>query len=436
MPSRTYKRKPVTARATARRARLSKDPEAKLTPLGQIPTHYLDGKEISYTPVFKKNKEAQARTVINIGGARSSKSHSIAQLLLEKALREPGTQIGITRKTMPALRMTAYRLFVELAQSYGVYQRKQHSRTENFLTLGEGSRVQFFSLDNPERIKSTEFNYLWLEEANEFTFDDYIILLTRLSAKPFGGARNQLFLSLNPSDANGWIPKRLLPQKETLEIRSTYKDNPFVGTDYGKILEDLKHEDENHYRVYALGEWGVPKDLIYSKYSFVEELPQSYDEVIWGLDFGYNNPSALVKIAVRDGALFVQEKLYRSRLNTADLIAQLQELIPPEERGGHIYADSAEPDKIAELAAAGFNITGADKAVRHGIDMVSRFKLHLTRDSANLIKEIQNYKWKTAPGGVVLDEPVKFNDHALDALRYAVRSYFRTLPPPWLTIIG
>ncbi|NLO90850.1 MAG: hypothetical protein GX410_02490, partial [Elusimicrobia bacterium] len=234
----------------------------------------------------------------------------------------------------------------------------------------------------------------------------------------------------------GWIPRRLLPQKDTREIRSTYKDNPFVGEDYGKILEDLKNEDENHYRVYALGEWGVPKDLIYSRYTFVEELPQACDDFIWGLDFGYNNPSALVKIGVRDGSLYVQEKLYRSRLNTSELIALMQEIIPPHERGRQIFADSAEPDKIAELCAAGFNVAASDKAVRHGIDMVSRFRLHITRDSANLIKEIQNYKWKTAPGGLVLDEPVKFNDHALDALRYAVRSYFRALPPPWLTVIG
>lgn len=380
--------------------------------------------ETHITNVFRRNFHSNARTIVNIGGARSSKSHSIAQLLILKADTERKKNIAITRKTMPALRMTAYRLVISLLKKYGLYNPKKHNKTEEYYELNS-NRINFFSLDDPEKIKSTEFNYIWLEEANEFTYRDYITLLTRLSGRVKEGEQNQIFLSLNPTDATGWIAKKLITQSDVEVIKSTYKDNPFISSDYVTILDELKNQDENYYRIYALGEWGNTKNLIYSNYELISKLPKNPDETIWGLDFGYNNPSCLVRVDFKDKNPYIRGYFYETHLTNADIITRLKKTIPLRNRHQEIFADSAEPDRITEISREGFNIHPAQKNVLRGIDTLKRYKLRITKDSADLIKEIQGYKWKTTATEKPLEEPVKFNDHALDAVRYAMHSYTR-----------
>jgi phage terminase large subunit len=400
-------------------------------------------KTIPTTRLFSENLKSEFRTIVNIGGARSSKSHSLAQVFIHKLLTEHGKNFAIGRKTFPALRMSAYRLFTTLLKEYDIYSTSNHNRTENWYEHN-GNRVQFFSLDNPEKIKSTEFNYIWLEEANEFTFEDYITLLTRLSGsntkvtynrkgEPIiqkdtisKNSGNKMYLSLNPVDIHGWIPKKLLSMDNIEVIKSTYKDNPFIPEEYKEVLEGLKEQDENSYRVYALGEWGTVKDIIYSNYDFADGIPSKCDETIYGLDFGFNNPTALVKVYVCDGQPYVQEKIYDSGLTNGKLIEVMKTLSISKK--DVIYADSAEPDRIKEIYNAGFNVKPAEKSVRNGIDMVQRFRLKLLKDSPNLKAEIESYKWKSDKDKNVLDEPVGYNDHAMDALRYAIYTHFKNPP--------
>jgi phage terminase large subunit len=376
-------------------------------------------KKIYYTSVFEKNLFSKYQTVVNIGGARSSKSHSLAQLLAYKMRTEQNKNFGISRKTMPALKMTAYRVFIDMLKEWGLYNIDQHNRTEHFYDFPlNKNRIQFFSLDDPEKIKSSEFNYIWMEEANEFTYRDYITLLTRLSGKKKENELNQMFLSLNPSDQECWIAKKLLTQNNVELIKSTYKDNPFLDKNYTDILENLKNEDINSYRIYTLGEWGNVEGRIYTKYDFIEKLPEIYSEKFYGLDFGYNVPTALVEILIKDGEVFIDEKLYEPKLINTDLIKILEDLIP--DRHCEIFADSAAAADIEEISRAGFNIHPSNKDVKAGIKFVKKFCLHITKKSDNVIKEIKSYAWKKNKADEKLDEPIKFNDHAMDAIRYAL----------------
>lgn len=378
--------------------------------------------KIKVSKVFRKTIKSQSKIVLNIGGARSGKSYAMAQLLIMKALNYPNLNIGIARKTMPALKMTARRLVLDLLSKYGLYQTSAFNKTENYYQLNK-SRLQFFSLDDPEKIKSSEFNYLWLEEATEFTYQDYLVLLTRLSAPCPEELKNQMFLTLNPTDINCWIAKYLLNQKEVCVIKSTYKDNKFLSQDYIETLLSLKDYDRQAYKIFALGEWGSSETLIYTNWKMAQNPPDSYDEIFWGLDFGFNNPTALVKIYVKDKIYFIEEKLYKTHLTNTLLIEELKTLIPENQREQTIYADSAEPDRIAEIFAAGFNIQGALKNVLDGIMFVKSCPLNIIKESPNLTKEIQSYSWKTTLNGQITEEPVKFNDHALDALRYALYTH-------------
>ena len=372
--------------------------------------------------IFKENLAATQQTVINIGGARSGKSYALAQLMIMRALNNC-VLIAISRKTMPALKMTAYRLVMDLLKKYGLYKSANLNKTENFYMLGK-SRIQFFSLDDPEKIKSSEFNYIWLEEATEFTYRDYLILLTRLSAPKRTELTNQIFLTLNPTDANSWIAKKLLNCDDVKIIHSTYKDNPFLSQEYINTLERLKERDKNSYEIYTLGKWGKSDKIIYSDWQTVAAPPLNPQEIIFGLDFGFNNPSALVKVYIQDGIFYAEEKLYQSGLTNESLIEKLKRIIPPEQRNCFIYADSAEPARIEAIYRAGFNIKTADKNILNGIMAVKNCgTLKITKTSVNLIREIESYSWKSDLNGNILEEPVKSDDHLLDALRYAVYNY-------------
>jgi phage terminase large subunit len=202
-------------------------------------------------------------------------------------------------------------------------------------------------------------------------------------------------------------------------FQSNYKMNPFLSKEYIEQLEGLAEIDENYYRIYALGEWGVLQNLIYSNWDVVNKMPEDYDEVIYGLDFGYVNPTVLLEIRIKENEIWAKEIIYQSHLTNAELIDLLKEKI---DRNVSIYADSAEPQRIEEIYQAGFNVYPSEKNVQFGINRVKQYKLHILEDSVNLIKEIRSYKWKEDKEGRILEEPVKFNDHAMDAMRYALAS--------------
>ena len=168
------------------------------------------------TPLFNRTRDCKAPTIVHVGGAGSSKSYTLCQLFVEKLINERNKRIGICRKTLRALRMTTMDTLIGILKDYGIYDLNNHNKSENTYIHGTNV-IQFFGLDDPEKIKSANFNYIWMEEANEFTFDDYMIMKLRLRHPTIEGEPNQMFLSLNPSDAHGWIPEKLI-QQEGVEV--------------------------------------------------------------------------------------------------------------------------------------------------------------------------------------------------------------------------
>lgn len=354
--------------------------------------------------------------LVSYGGAGSGKSYSTAQHIILRALEEDNKRILITRKTLPALRVSCLQLIKDLLNEYEIPYELNKSELE--MRIGS-NQILFKSLDNPEKIKSSEFNYIWAEEATELTHQDYLQLRLRLRRK--NELKNQLIMTLNPIDQFHWIRTKVLdtPNEDMASFQSNYKMNPFLSKEYIEQLEGLAEIDENYYRIYALGEWGVLQNLIYSNWDVVNKMPEDYDEVIYGLDFGYVNPTVLLEIRIKENEIWVKEIIYQSHLTNAELIDLLKEKI---DRNVSIYADSAEPQRIEEIYQAGFNVYPSEKNVQFGINRVKQYKLHILEDSVNLIKEIRSYKWKEDKEGRILEEPVKFNDHAMDAMRYALAS--------------
>lgn len=385
--------------------------------------------QIPVTRIYEETRDSLKPIIINQGGARSSKSYSVGQLLVEKFINQKNKKILITRKTLPSLRITAYKLILDLLEKYGFLYKCKHNKSERTLKLGSNF-ILFTSIDDKEKIKSTEWNYIWMEEVNEFNFEDFLILYLRLSAETYEGEPNQLYMTFNPSDLHGWIKEKIIDSeqyKDEIElIRSNYKDNPFLDDEYIRKLNSLKEKDLNYYKIYAEGEWGVLGEYIFNPFLKEEKYPRKsvFQEIIYGLDFGFNNPSALIEVGIiNEQDIHTKELLYESNLTNQDLINHLYKLIPYANRKFPIYADSAEPARIEDLRRVGFSVFPADKNVLDGIIFMKHLDIYTTDENPNLNMERSKYSWRKDKNGNILDEPIDMFNHLLSGLRYALYTH-------------
>lgn len=366
--------------------------------------------KLKATTVFEQNYLAKERIVANQGGTGSSKSYSIAQLFVIKALEVNNCVFSIVRKSMPSLKATAMRDFVNILQENEIYDENNHNKTDNIYILND-NKIEFIGLDEPQKVRSRRRHYLWINEANELSLESYRQLAMRTN--------NQIYLDYNPSDEYHWIYDEVLTRSDCRLIKSNYLDNPFLPVEIIKEIERYKETDLNYWNIYGLGERGVSNVRIYPSFELIDDLPED-GERIYGLDFGFNNPSVLTEIKLKDDDIYAKQKIHRSHLTNADLITLMNDL--DISKNCVIYADSAEPQRIKELQGAGYNVKPADKSVKDGIDSVKSRKIYITKDSVEGIKEMRTHSWKTKDGKV-LDEPVKLNDHFPDTIRYGVHTH-------------
>jgi phage terminase large subunit len=382
------------------------------------------GPVIQTTTIFDWNRQAEEQIIINRGGRGSSKSYSIAQLMVETFFTIPDVKILILRKTQPSLRQSVIPLIINTIKKYELWGSVTESKRDDNLFSPVNGVIHFGGLDDPEKVKSSDWNIIWMEEANEFTYSDFVNLKMLLRAPTKPGFRNRMFLSFNPVSEYSWLKEKLIDNnsEDKIEIHSTYIHNPFLSDDYVRTIRSLIDQNKNFYRIFALGEWGRLDHLVYSNWMPIPYLPEG--SKLWGLDFGFSNPSALVEIIVDGRDLSVAEKLYEKGLTTTKLIERLEVIIPENERGSYpIIADRAEPDKIKEINEAGFWCMPADKAVKAGIDYLKTCRIKIKEDSDHLLREIKGYSYKTDKDDHPIEEPCKFEDHLLDALRYGVWTY-------------
>lgn len=368
--------------------------------------------KINHTIVLDKTLDAfdreDIRFIIHQGGSRSGKTYSLMQMMIIYCLTHPGKLVSIIRKTFPTLRSTVMREFFDLLKELELYDKKCHNKTNNIYEFSNGSKVEFFGADNGQKLRGRKRDVLWLNESNELNFDEFTQLNMRTTEK--------LVFDFNPSDNFHWLYDLIERENATL-IKSTYLDNPFLPKDQANEIANLINIDESYYRIYALGEKGVAKTTIYTHWRYYEKLPE-IKETIYGLDFGHNHPTALVEVNITDdGDCYVREIIYKSHLTVTDLLNLIKD--SGISKNKEIICDSARPEIIEDIRRIGYNAKGAIKNVKEGIDSVKSVPLFIHKESSNLIKEINSYKWKTN-GEIVLDEPVKLWDDAVDALRYSI----------------
>lgn len=367
--------------------------------------------QFKVTPVFKKNfnalKSPILRFIVNRGGSRSSKTYSILQMLIWYAINTPDATVSICRKTGPALYATVYRDFVDIITDMGLTDYFEQNKTRGTFKLSNGSIIQFFSIDEAQKLRGRKHDIVYINEANEINDEEFLQLNLRTN--------NKIVLDFNPSDEVEWILNLLKNELTALEIVSTFRDNSFLSPQIKREIENLINTDYTKYQIYALGMYPIGKERVFPTI-FTGVFPDT-DNFIYGMDFGYNDPNVIVKVYVNDGHIYIKEELFESYLNTEELIDKMKEIGISKKHP--IYADSARPDLIDSLKKAGFYVIKGEKKIIEGIDYMKTHKIVIDKSSTNTYNEFKKHSYKIVKGKIT-DTPTDFNNHSIDATRYSV----------------
>jgi phage terminase large subunit len=380
-------------------------------------------KVINTTAKRKIESLTQRKRVIQ-GGTSASKTFSILCVLIKQACKKK-TEISIVGETVPHLRRGAIRDFIKIMIAKGIFVPARWNKTLLTYQFANRSTIEFFSADQEARLRGARRQVLFINEANNIDFESYYQLAIRTS--------DAIYIDFNPTH-EFWAHTEVLPEADSELLILTYNDNEALPDTIRKDIELNRTKAEtsaywaNWWKVYGLGQVGTLQGAIYEDFEVVEGIDVSKAKfVALGLDWGFSNdPTALVAIYRQGDCLLIQELLYATGLTNQDIADKLRSL--GITRAWEIVADSAEPKSIEEIYRLGFNIKPAEKgpdSVRNGIDILKRFKLQVTKDSTNLIKELRSYTWATDKEGKNTGVPIDSYNHACDALRYVALNKLR-----------
>lgn len=342
------------------------------------------------------------------GSSRSSKTYNILIYLLSYILANKKS-LSIVRKTLPALKGSVFRDFKEIMQDkFKIWDNRCMNKSEMVYTFPNGSFVEFFSTDDEQKIRGRKRNILYCNEANEISFLEWQQLIMRTT--------DFSIVDYNPSFSDEHWLCELNKDTRTYHFISTYKDNPFLEQTIIDEIESLEHKNKVLWTVYGLGLQAMAEGLVFPEFEIIDEFPANAKQVAAGLDFGYSSdPTAIVKCGILDGRLYLDEQCYRTHMLTSEIIKELKKL------GLFVYADSADPRLIQEIANAGIIIFPADKykgSVMGGLFKMMEYKLCVTKRSVNYIRELKNYVYEQNKDGKFINQPIDAYNHLIDGTRY------------------
>jgi phage terminase large subunit len=365
--------------------------------------------EVQTTKVFQLLLNSKKRINVFQGSSRASKTYNILIYFVYRLLQEDNKVLTLVRKTLPALKGSILRDLKEVLELFGVYSEQNWHTVDGYYKLGT-NLIEWMSVDDETKVRGRKRDYLFINEATEVNYDEFIQLLLRTS--------DLVVLDLNPSLWKSWIYD-LEGRDDTNYHIVTYKDNPFLPETQRQEIEKLQDRDPNLWRIFGLGLKGVPTKMVFTHYQLYYELPQDAKLMGYGIDWGYSDPSTLVAVYKNDNGLYVKELLYLKNVTIPDFIYKIKDL--ELNVNDDFIADSANPQAIEELRRNGINCKPVKKnSILHGIDLIKRNNFYVDVTSKNLQEELQSYVWKSDKNGNNLDEPVDDANHLLDGIRYVL----------------
>jgi len=382
-------------------------------------------KTVKVTGVYEKTVEASKKykIILHEGGSRSSKTWSIFQFFLGKAIAGECITVTIVRDKLTWIKSTLLKDFQEIVKlmELDVLPDVNINRPEQTYYIN-GSEFAFYGLDYAEKLHGRTQDWFWGNEAMEIAKKHFDQLEMRTK---IGG-----ILDYNPYDDMHWVFD-LQKRPDVTTIKSTMLDNPFLPESIRTKIKSYEPTENNiaqgtadefMWQVYGLGNKARLQGTIFNSWDIVETIPEDAKLLGMGLDFGYtNDPTALVELYKYNNEIYFNELIYETGMLNSDIAQRMKDL----DVNGYtdIYADSSEPKSIEEIRRHGFNIRGVDKgsdSINYGIDIMKSYKMHITRKSDNMEMELRRYKWAEDRVGKILNKPVDAFNHCIDAGRYSV----------------
>lgn len=370
-------------------------------------------------------------TEVHYGGASSGKSHGVFQKIVIKALKDwkKPRKILVLRKVGATVRDSVFADVQATLSYFGIINMCKINMSAFRIELPNGAEFIFKGMDNPEKIKSIKgISDVVMEEASEFTLDDYTQLTLRLRDKAH--KQKQIYLMFNPVSKANWVYNAFFVKKpkNTVVYQTTYKDNRFLDAVTRENIEELANRNEAYYKIYALGEFATLDKLVFPKYTKAllnkDDLRQisSY----FGLDYGFiNDPSAFMHVKIDDDhkRLYVVEEYVKKGLTNDKIAESITTLGYAKEQ---IRADSAEKKSNQELRNLGISrvidVKKGAGSVMQGIQYLLQYKWIVDERCVKTIEELENYTWKKDKAtNEYINEPVDSYNHCLDAIRYAIQ---------------
>lgn len=348
------------------------------------------------------------------GGTSASKTISILQLLINEAQRDTvPTLTSITSESVPHLKRGAMRDFLNIMQDTGYFKDKSWNRSDFTYTFETGSKIEFFSLDMPHKVRGPRRDRLFINEANNIPKETFEQLEVR--------TKDTIWLDWNPTN-EFWFYTDLKGQPNVDFLILTYKDNEGLDKNIVESIES-RRANKSWWTVYGEGQLGEVEGKIYTGWKLDVDLPHEARLERRGLDFGFSqDPASLVDIYSYNGGYIVDELLHRVGMKNRQ-IADI--ILNQPDPGVLVCADAAEPKSIDELAEYGIPIVGSMKgqgARNRRINYVQAQQISVTKRSHNVRRAYQNYMWKTDKDGNILTEPDHYLSDAMDAVGYGIES--------------
>jgi phage terminase large subunit len=347
------------------------------------------------------------------GGTSSSKTFSIIPLLINYACDNPASEISIVSESIPHLKRGAVKDFIKIMKWTDLFKSEQFNLSSLKYTFRNGSYIEFFSADQPDKLRGARRDILFINECNNVTFESYQQLAIR--TKKF------IYLDYNPTN-EFWVHTEVINDSDSDFIILTYKDNEALSLSIVNEIEKARDKAKfssywaNWWNVYGLGQVGMLDGVIFNNWHTIDLIPDEARLLGYGLDFGYtNDPTSIIEVYKWNDKRILNEICYQKGLSNSQIAKLIDTKLP-------CYCDSAEPKSIAELVSYGINAYGVTKgadSINYGIQTIQDNEYLVTKKSTNLINEFRKYAWdKDKKTGASLNKPIDMFNHAIDAFRY------------------